>query len=234
MSLSHAVSKRFRSFFAARTRIVILCRFCAGCRRSKVFFVCDLFIERMRKFATRIGNGIFCVATVAVANCCFRSVLRAGGVIVGNVIRKTMPERITACKSFRSFFTARTRIVILCRFCAGCRRSKVFFVCDLFIERMRKFATRIGNGIFFIAAVTVANCRFRSVLRAGGVIVGNVICKTMSERITACKSFRAFFAAFARIIIGCRFGAGYVGRLIFVRYYLFVKRMNMLIFFTTG
>ena len=76
---------------------------------------------------------------------------------------------------------------------------------------------------------SIAFCGFRAVLSTGCIIVGNVIRKTMSKRITACKSFRAFFAAFARIIIGCRFGAGCVGRLIFVRYNLFVKRMNMLI-----
>ena len=186
----------------------------------------------MVQFGIYIFYGILFIATVAF--CGFCAVLGTCCIMVGNVIRKTMSERRAVFKSFRSFLATRTRIVILCRFCTGCRRSKVFFVSDFLIERMRKFAALVRYGIFCITAVTVANCRLRSVLRTSCVIVRNVIRKTMPERITACKSFRAFFAAFARIIIGCRFGAGCVGRLIFVRYNLFVKRMNMLILFTTG
>ena len=145
-----------------------------------------------------------------------------------------MPLSYTVSKRFRSFFTASAGIVIFCRFGACGRRSEIFFVCDLLIERMRKFATRIGNGIFYIATVMVASCGFRSVLRTGCVIVRNVICKTMSERIAVSIRFRSFFTASAGIVIFCRFGAGCVGRLIFVSYNLFVKRMNMLIFFTTS
>ena len=184
----------------------------------------------MRKFAVLVRYGVCHAATVAFCSLC--AVLSASCIIVGNVICKTMSERITACKSSRSFFAATARIVIFRRLCTGCRRSKVFFGCDLFIERMRKFAALVCYGVCH--AATVAFCGFCAVLSTGCVIVGNVIRKTMSERITACKSFRSFLATKTRIIIGCRFGAGCVGRLIFVRYDLFVKRMNMLIFFTTG
>ena len=168
----------------------------------------------------------------SIAFCGFCAVLSAGCVIVRNVIRKTMPERITACKSFRSFFAATARIVIFRRLCTGCRRSKVFFDSNFLIERMRKFAALVRYGVCHAATVTF--CGFCAVLSASCIIVRNVICKTMPERITACKSFRSFLATRTRIIIGCFFGAGCVGRFIFVRYDLFVKRMNMLIFFTTG
>ena len=55
----------------------------------------------------------------------------------------------------------------------------------------------------------------------------------MSERLADFKRACPFCPAFAGVIIFCLFGAGCVGRLIFVRYDLFVKRMNMLILFTT-
>ena len=232
MSERITACKSLRSFLAAFARIIISCRFGAGCRRSKVFFVSDFLIKRMRKFAALVRYGIFFIAAVAVANCRLRSVLRAGGVIVGNVIRKTMPERITACKSFRSFLAAFARVIIRCFFVTCCGCGKIFVADNLFCITMVQLRIYIFYSILFVT--TVALCRFRSVLRAGGVIVGNVIRKTMSERRAVFKSFRAFLAAFARIIIGCFFGAGCVGRLIFVRYDLFVKRMNMLIFFTTG
>ena len=184
----------------------------------------------MRKFAALVCYGVCHAATVAF--CGFCSVLSASCIIVRNVIRKTMSERITACKSFRSFLATRARIIIGCRLCTGCRRSKVFFVSDFLIECMRKFAALVRYGVCH--AATVALCGFRAVLSTSCIIVRNVIRKTMPERITACKSFRSFFAATARIVILRRLCAGCVGRLIFVRYDLFVKRMNMLIFFTTG
>ena len=139
-----------------------------------------------------------------------------------------MTEGITACKRFCSLLPATARIVIFCRFGTGCRRSKVFFICDFLIERMRKFATRIGNSVFCIATIMVANCRFRSVLCTCCVVVGNVVSKLVSECITACKRFCSLFAATARIVIFCRFGTGGFQSKILLFDFLLGKRMRML------
>ena len=168
----------------------------------------------------------------SIAFCGFCAVLSTGCVVVRNVICKTMPERIAIFKSFNSCRSAFAGVIIFCLFGTSCRCGKIFVTNNLFRIAMVQFGIYISYGILFIT--TIALCSLCAVLSTGCIIVGNIIRKTMSERIAVFKSSRALLPAFARIIIGCRFGAGCVGRLIFVRYDLFVKRMNMLIFFTTG
>ena len=109
----------------------------ASCRMPMFRFALRPFFGIGMPFCRAdVRNSVFFIAAVAVAFCSLRSVLRAGGVIVGNVVSKTMPERITACKSFRSFLATRARIIIGCRFGAGCGRSKIFFRNNLLVVRM--------------------------------------------------------------------------------------------------
>ncbi len=104
----------------------------------------------MRKFAARIGNGIFRITAVTVTNCGFRSVGRTSCVIIGNIVYKPMSEGRFACKCFCSLFSARARIIILRRFGAGCFRSKVLLLDFLFGKRMR---------MFFFTATDKTKCR---------------------------------------------------------------------------
>ena len=143
MPFGYAVRKRFYAFFAASARIVIFCRLRAGRHRSNIFFGYYLFIERMRKFAPFVRYGIGCIATVAFGGFC--SVLRTGGVAVGNVIRKAMPERVAVFKRFCAFFAACAGIVVRCFFGASGGSSKILCVRFLLIKGVSVGRCATGN-----------------------------------------------------------------------------------------
>ena len=142
-----------------------------------------------------------------------------------------MPKRRAICKSSRALFSAFARIVISCLFGTGCGCGKIFVANNLFCIAM-VHGIYIFYSILFITSV--AFCSLCAILRTSCVIVRNIICKTMPERRAVCKSFRSFLAARTRIIIGCFFGAGCVSRFVFVRYNLFVERMNMSVVRASG
>ena len=130
-----AVLKCFRSFFAAFAGKIILCFFGTGCRCRQIFIADNLFCITMVQLGIYIFYRILFVTTVAL--CRFCAVLRASCVVVRNVIRKTMSERIATCKSLRSLFAATARIVIFCRFGTGGFQSKILLFYFLLGKRMR-------------------------------------------------------------------------------------------------
>ena len=130
-----AIFKSFRTLFSAFAGVIIFCLFGTSCRCGKIFVADNLFCITMVQLGIYIFYRILFVTTVAL--CRFCAVLRASCVVVRNVIRKTMSERIATCKSLRSLFAATARIVIFCRFGTGGFQSKILLFYFLLGKRMR-------------------------------------------------------------------------------------------------
>ena len=118
-----------------------------------------------------------CFFTVfTITRCRFRSVLRAGCVVIRYVVGIAMSK-------FRVYVYYRIRFLTI--FTIANRRFRSVLRAGCVVIRyvvgiaMSKFRVYVYYRIRFLTIFTIANRRFRSVLRAGCVIIGNVVCENV-------------------------------------------------------